>query len=530
LAVLAARSGGGGGGGGVAAGGGGGGGGSAAPSVADSHGKGVPPDPSFESLTGVRGRPPSCGLDEDAEGGRPGGSDGGAAGHPRGWGAALCAAQRRALAVLQRTRGGRHRFSLWDQCVAEAIGTAMIVVFGVGVVCTATLTDSAAGLWQVATVWGFGVALAILCTASVSGAHLNPAVSLAFALFRPDDFPWRKLLPYWAAQYAGGVLGGALNLALFGPLFTAFEAREGIVRGEGGSVVTAAAFGEYFPNPGFAKTVPASAVSPAFALAVEAWGTGVLMFVILAIIDGRQKLMGGKEMIPFYIGFTVAVLISLYAPLTQAGWNPARDVRWGRRAAVVAGGGGSLDGAWSCALFARRASLCFVWRRLWCGTRTDVCAVRLLYLVWFGVRLPHVCRFLIAQFGPRVVAALAGWGSIAIPGPRNGYVGLCLLMGTLGARLRACVPQRRGAVCPLGSRFVLLTPVFCFVELRSCTVVLSSCPTWFLSAGRLPDTRPKVLGVHRRPQDWRPAGRPGVRHAHCAGVGPVGACGRGQVC
>ncbi|OSX73708.1 hypothetical protein BU14_0331s0024 [Porphyra umbilicalis] len=225
----------------------------------------------------------------------------------------------------------------------------MIVVFGVGVVCTATLTDSAAGLWQVATVWGFGVALAILCTASVSGAHLNPAVSLAFALFRPDDFPWKKLLPYWAAQYAGGVLGGALNLALFGPLFAAYEAREGIVRGEGGSVVTAAAFGEYFPNPGFAKTVPPSAVSPAHALAVEAWGTGVLMFVILAIIDGRQKLMGGKEMIPFYIGFTVAVLISLYAPLTQAGWNPARD------------------------------------------------------------------------FGPRIVAALAGWGSIAIPGPRNGF-------------------------------------------------------------------------------------------------------------
>lgn len=257
--------------------------------------------------------------------------------------------QRRALAVLQRTRGGRHRFSLWDQCVAEAVGTGLIVIFGVGVVCTATLTGSASGLWQVASVWGFGVALAILCTASVSGAHLNPAVSLAFALFRPDDFPWHKLLPYWAAQYTGGVVGGAINLALFGPLFSSLEARQGIVRGEAASVVTASAFGEYFPNPGFASSVTAADVSPLRAMAVEAWGTGVLMFVILAIIDSRQKLMGGKEMIPFYIGFTVAVLISLYAPLTQAGWNPARD------------------------------------------------------------------------FGPRIVAALAGWGSVAIPGPRNGF-------------------------------------------------------------------------------------------------------------
>lgn len=247
---------------------------------------------------------------------------------------AAVSAHRRALAALQRTRGGCHRFSLWDQCVAEAVGTGLIVIFGVGVVCTATLTGSASGLWQVASVWGFGVALAILCTASVSGAHLNPAVSLAFALFRPDDFPWHKLLPYWAAQYTGGVVGGAINLALFGPLFSSLEARQGIVRGEAASVATATAFGQYFPNPGYASYVAAADVSPLRAMAVEAWGAGVMLFVILAIIDSRQKLMGGKEMIPFYIGSTNAVLISLYAPLTQAGWNPARDVRF----ALVRGG------------------------------------------------------------------------------------------------------------------------------------------------------------------------------------------------
>lgn len=233
----------------------------------------------------------------------------------------------------------------------------LIVIFGVGSVCTAVLTNTSVGLWQIATVWGFGVALAILCTASVSGAHLNPAVSLAFAIFRPADFPFSKLLPYWFAQYLGGVIGGAFNLLIFSSMFRHFESFNGIVRGEPNSIFTAKAFGEYFPDPGLTTltgsveypSFPLGTISPLFAMFVEAWGTGILMFVILALTDSRQKLIKSPEMLAFYIGFTVSVLITLYAPLTQAGWNPARD------------------------------------------------------------------------FGPRIVAALAGWGKVAIPGPRNGF-------------------------------------------------------------------------------------------------------------
>lgn len=256
----------------------------------------------------------------------------------------------RFLSVITRERRRKHQtktYTLLHQCIAECVGTMFIVVFGVGSVCAAVLTPTSQGLWQIATVWGFGVALAILATASVSGAHLNPAVSLAMALFRPNDFSFAKLLPYWFAQYLGGVLGGAFNLMIYGSLFRYFEEDKGIVRGEESSLLTASAFGEYFPNPGL--SLPARVVSPAFAMFVEAWGTGILMFVILALTDPRQKIIQSKEMLPFYIGFTVAVLITLYAPLTQAGWNPARD------------------------------------------------------------------------FGPRLVAAMAGWGGVAIPGPRNGF-------------------------------------------------------------------------------------------------------------
>lgn len=257
---------------------------------------------------------------------------------------------RRLLSWVRRD-GIQHRnngtYLLLHQCIAECIGTMLIVIFGVGSVCSAVTMKSDVPLWHIATVWGFGVALAIHSSASVSGGHLNPAVSLAFAMFRPNDFSFHKLIPYWIAQYAGGIIGGAFNLLVFGPAFKRFEMNESIIRGSAKSLFSAKAFGEYFPDPG--GFLDDSDVTPAFAMLVEAWGTGLLMFVILALTDPRHKLIRNKEMLPFYIGFTVAVLIAIYAPITQAGWNPARD------------------------------------------------------------------------FGPRVVAALAGWGKIAIPGPRHGF-------------------------------------------------------------------------------------------------------------
>src|SRR5205085_9432199 len=84
--------------------------------------------------------------------------------------------------------------------LGEVLGTLLLVLFGTGSVACAVLTGALQGLWQVAVVWGFGVTLAIYCSAALSGAHLNPAVSLAFALWRADRFPRRRLVPYWLAQ------------------------------------------------------------------------------------------------------------------------------------------------------------------------------------------------------------------------------------------------------------------------------------------------------------------------------------------
>lgn len=261
--------------------------------------------------------------------------------------------------------------------LAEAIGTGMIVLFGCGCVCS-TLSGAFSGIWQVAIVWGFGVALAIYSTMEASGAHLNPAVTLAFTLVRPQAHGMtpKKAGLYVLAQFAGAILCACLNLGIYAGTINAFERANNIVRGEPKSILTASAFGEYFPNPGLSTEFGSGPyhpddVSPLHACFVEAWGTFILGFVIFGITHPNNTALGDVRgpFIPAVIGSLIAVMLALYAPITQAGWNPARD------------------------------------------------------------------------FGPRIVAACAGWGKVAIPGPRNGFwvyiVGPCI-----GAPLGAALAER----------------------------------------------------------------------------------------
>lgn len=225
---------------------------------------------------------------------------------------------------------------------AECAGTYLLVLFGTGSVAAAVLTGAQVGLWQVAVVWGFGVTLAIYATAAVSGAHLNPAVSLAFALRRPGAFPPARLAPYWLGQLAGAVLAGATVAAAFWPFLLKFEADKQLVRGQPGSELAAMVFGQYFPNPALfgAGATAQALVSLPVATLIEGFGTAVLVFLIFALTDSGNRAAPPAGLAPFFIGFTVAVLISLFSPLTQAGWNPARDL--GPRLVAFALGWGTI--------------------------------------------------------------------------------------------------------------------------------------------------------------------------------------------
>src|SRR5580658_6444219 len=132
--------------------------------------------------------------------------------------------------------------------VGEFSGTFLLVLFGCGSVCAAVLTGAQVGVFQVAIIWGLGIATAIYLTGSLSGAHLNPAVTLGLAAW--NGFSWRRVPGYLIAQLLGAFVASAvLYVAFAGPL-RAFEDSHGIVRGQPGSEASAMVFGEFFPNPG----------------------------------------------------------------------------------------------------------------------------------------------------------------------------------------------------------------------------------------------------------------------------------------
>ena len=220
------------------------------------------------------------------------------------------------------------RPSLGRACASELVGTYLLAFFGCGSVLSAVITGAQVGLWQVAVVWGFGISLAIYATAAASGAHLNPAVTLSVALRRRDTFPARRVLPYWTAQLAGAFLAAATLYACFSPFIARFERAHHLVRGQPGSQLSAMIFGEYGPNPAVFGTAPATLalLSPLAVMLIEALGTAILLFFIFALVDRQNRDAPGANLAPFFIGFAVAIIISVLAPLTQAGLNPARDL------------------------------------------------------------------------------------------------------------------------------------------------------------------------------------------------------------
>jgi MIP family channel proteins len=227
-------------------------------------------------------------------------------------------------------------------CAGEVLGTYILVAIGTGIVAVSVMTDVNIGLWQVAVVWGLGVTAAIYASGALSGAHLNPAVTFALAVFRSSDFPRARALGYWAAQMAGAILGGLTTLWVFGSRISRFEAANALERGEAGSELSAMVFGEYFPNPAMhgARDMVSDPLSPFGAVAIEAFGVAILVAVIFALTDHRNQTRLVKYVTPLAIGATIAVLIGVLAPYTQAGLNPARD--FGPRLVALFAGWGNI--------------------------------------------------------------------------------------------------------------------------------------------------------------------------------------------
>jgi len=213
------------------------------------------------------------------------------------------------------TRPGRRRWR-WQQTplgelVAEFLGTFVIVAFGDGAVAmvAAALNQSGRGPkpfvteadWLIiAWGWGFALAFAVWVAGGVSGAHLNPAVTLAQALRR--GFPWRKVPTFWLAQLAGAFVAAAMIYFNYHPAINSYEHANHIVRGTQASIPTFSIF----------ATFPAkyyhSWVGPFFDQVI---GTAFLVGFILACIDEYNAPVKAN-MAPLIIGPLVGGAIGAF--------------------------------------------------------------------------------------------------------------------------------------------------------------------------------------------------------------------------
>jgi glycerol uptake facilitator protein len=214
--------------------------------------------------------------------------------------------------------------TMLGELCAEFAGTLILILFGVGVVAQVV----AGGIGDhdsIAWAWGLGVVFGVYTAARMSGAHLNPAVTVALAVFR--GFEWRKVLPYSLAQTAGAFIAALIVRWNYSEVLNRFDPDHGV------------------ESQGVFSTLPGNGSLDA---GIHTWGafrdqiigTAILLFLVLAVVDIRNS-SPLANLAPFIIGLIVVAIGMAWG--TDAGYaiNPARD--FGPRLASWLTG---FDNAW----------------------------------------------------------------------------------------------------------------------------------------------------------------------------------------
>jgi glycerol uptake facilitator protein len=217
------------------------------------------------------------------------------------------------------------------ELIAEFLGTFVLITFGTGVVAMVVLFPAKnpgelvhGGYTNITLGWGLAVTMGIYVAGKISGAHLNPAVTLALAVFR--GFPWKKVLPYSIAQIAGAFVAAALVYWNYLPAFRQMD-------------------------PQLERTAGVFTTFPAFPAVLQAGfldqviGTALLLLLILAITD-EFNAPPGANLAPLMIGLVVMAIGMSFGGMHGYPINPARDL--GPRLFITLAGfrnNGLTDGA-----------------------------------------------------------------------------------------------------------------------------------------------------------------------------------------
>jgi glycerol uptake facilitator protein len=220
------------------------------------------------------------------------------------------------MAAWRRTTAG--------ELVSELIGTFVLICFGDGVVAMAvaalnqsgrgTEIFAASGDWLIiGWGWGLAVTFGIYVAGGISGAHINPAVTIAFAVRR--DFPWRKVPGYIAAQMVGAFLGALLVYIVYKGAIDSYERAHHIVRGDPSSVPTYSIF----------ATFPAKYLGNWLGPFIDqVVGTAFLVGFVFAVVDEFNQPPRGN-LAPWIVGLVVVAVGLSFGANAGYAINPARD-------------------------------------------------------------------------------------------------------------------------------------------------------------------------------------------------------------
>ncbi|HVT93590.1 MAG TPA: MIP/aquaporin family protein [Bryobacteraceae bacterium] len=199
--------------------------------------------------------------------------------------------------------------NLKAELMAEFLGTLVLILFGCGVVAMVKLFGTGApgevvmgGFTNITLAWGLAVTMGVYVAGKISGAHLNPAVTIALAAFR--GFPWRRVVPYCAVQTAAAFVAAGLVFWNYHPAFLKVDPT---------LEKTAGVFTTF---PAFPADVPAGFLD-------QTIGTALLVMLIFAIIDERNQPAG--ILAPAMIGLVVVAIGMSFGGMHGYAINPARD-------------------------------------------------------------------------------------------------------------------------------------------------------------------------------------------------------------
>ena len=204
------------------------------------------------------------------------------------------------------------RNTLVGEMCAELAGTMIIILFGTGVVAQVVTTGGtkapAGGHDAITWAWGIGVILGIYVAARLSGAHLNPAVTLALAVFK--GFEWRKVGPYMLAQLVGAFIGAIIVRFTYSDLIASIDPKHTIA------------------SQGIFSTLPGNGaydVSVTNAFFDQVVGTAILVFVIFALTTATNN-PPLANIGPVVIGLLVVGIGMAWGVNAGYAINPARDL------------------------------------------------------------------------------------------------------------------------------------------------------------------------------------------------------------